>query len=106
MMFSQRYFVLSMTLASAIPLAPLAAQPAMPFGPPSFANFDLNHDGAITEQEFGEARAQRIKERSEQGYQMRGLANAPAFAEFDRNGDGRLDPTEFTNLAAQHRPPR
>lgn len=70
---------------------------------PSFADFDLNSDGSLTEKEFYEARANRIKERSEQGYPMRGLANAPSFAEIDRNGDGRVDPDEFAAAQMQHR---
>jgi len=75
---------------------------------PSFADFDLNGDGSLSEKEFYEARAGRIKERSEQGYQMRGLANAPTFAEMDRNNDGRIDSQEFTSAQMQHRqaPPR
>lgn len=35
---------------------------------PSFSEFDRNGDGSISEQEFDQARANRIKERSQQGY--------------------------------------
>jgi Ca2+-binding EF-hand superfamily protein len=94
-----RYVTLSCIIASVSISAPLAAQP---FAPP-FTEFDLNHDGAITEAEFGAARAQRIKERSEQGYQMRGLATAPAFTDLDRNSDGRLNAEEFTVGQMHHR---
>ncbi len=42
---------------------------------PSFAEFDLNGDGALVKDEFIEARGRRISERVKQGYQMRGLSN-------------------------------
>jgi Ca2+-binding EF-hand superfamily protein len=70
---------------------------------PSFAEFDLNSDGALTEQEFYEARANRIAERSQQGYPMRNLANAPSFEMIDLNGDGQITPDEFSAGQAQHR---
>ncbi len=69
----------------------------------NFGEFDLNGDGFLTEKEFYEARANRIKERSQQGYPMRNLANAPAFSALDLNGDGRVDPQEFATARAQHR---
>ncbi|RKT43939.1 EF-hand domain-containing protein [Thiocapsa rosea] len=69
---------------------------------PAFAEFDLNGDGALTEQEFYEGRANRIKERSQQGYPMRNLANAPSFEAIDLNGDGRITPDEFAAAQAQH----
>jgi hypothetical protein len=70
---------------------------------PTFAEFDLNQNGSLTEQEFYEARANRIKERSQQGYPMRNLANAPDFKAIDLNGDGLVDPREFDLAQAQHR---
>ncbi|EGV18083.1 EF-hand domain-containing protein [Thiocapsa marina] len=70
---------------------------------PAFAEFDLNGDGALTEQEFYEARATRIVERSQQGYPMRNLANAPSFEVIDLNGDGQITPDEFSAGQAQHR---
>jgi len=70
---------------------------------PSFADFDLDGDGSLTEQEFYQARANRIAERSQQGYPMRNLPNAPTFQSLDANGDGRLDPQEFAAGQAQHR---
>ncbi|EIC20886.1 EF-hand domain-containing protein [Thiorhodovibrio frisius] len=70
---------------------------------PTFTEFDLNADGSLSEQEFYEARANRIAERSKQGYQMRNLANAPAFGEVDLNNDGLVDPQEFATAQAHHR---
>ncbi|MCF7995726.1 MAG: hypothetical protein K9L88_12900, partial [Chromatiaceae bacterium] len=48
-------------------------------------------------------RAERIKERSQQGYQMRNLANAPSFEDVDQNGDGQIDKEEFESAQLQHR---
>jgi hypothetical protein len=70
---------------------------------PSFSEFDLNGDGSITEQELDQARANRIKERSQQGYPMRNLANAASFKSMDLNGDGRITAQEFSTAQAQHR---
>ena len=70
---------------------------------PAFADFDLNADGYLVEDEFYEARNIRVSERAKQGYQMRGLANAPSFADIDMNGDGKVSPQEFSAHQAQHR---
>ncbi|MFC1684266.1 EF-hand domain-containing protein [Pseudomonadota bacterium] len=70
---------------------------------PTFAEFDLDGDGVITEKELNEARGQRISERAKQGYPMRGLASAPSFADMDSDGDGKLTPEEFSAAQAAHR---
>lgn len=70
---------------------------------PSFSKFDLNRDGQIVEEEFNKARAQRITERAEQGYQMKNLGRAPSFSEIDANGDGRVGQEEFAAHQQQHR---
>jgi hypothetical protein len=77
----------------------------MGMGPsmPVFADFDLNADGTLTKQEFDEARAKRIAERSQQGYPMRNLPNAPTFEAIDADGDGRVGPEEFATHQAEHR---
>lgn len=62
---------------------------------PSFADFDLNDDGAITETEFYEARAARIKEHTQEGRRMKNLANAPSFDDIDADDDGSVSPDEF-----------
>jgi hypothetical protein len=81
--------------------APMPGPGAMP----AFADFDLNRDGKITEEEFNEARAARIAERAQQGYPMRGLANAASFADIDTNHDGTLSPAEFAAHQTTHRQP-
>lgn len=70
---------------------------------PTFSEFDLNQDGKITEAEFTDARTARITKRLQEGYQMRGLANAAAFEDIDTNHDGALSPEEFTAQQAMHR---
>lgn len=69
---------------------------------PTFSSFDADGDGLLSEDEFAQGRAQRIKERSEQGYQMRNLANAPSFADVDQNGDGQVDKDEFERARMHH----
>jgi hypothetical protein len=76
---------------------------AMGGGMPTLADFDTNQDGLLTERELMQGRAERIRERSQQGYPMRNLANAPSFAAIDSNGDQRIDAQELANAQMQHR---
>jgi Ca2+-binding EF-hand superfamily protein len=71
---------------------------------PAFAEFDLNADGSLTEQEFYEARTKRMSERAQQGFAMRNAPNAPSFEDIDRDGDGSVGPEDFREaLEAHHR---
>ena len=70
---------------------------------PTLADFDKDRDGLLTEQELAQGRAERIRERSQQGYPMRNLGNAPSFASIDSNGDQRIDADELANAQLQHR---
>ncbi|MEE4279809.1 MAG: EF-hand domain-containing protein [Halieaceae bacterium] len=70
---------------------------------PSFTEFDLNADGTLTEDEFVEARGERITERDQEGYRMRNLGNAPAFTDIDLDGNGAVDAREFAEAQSQHR---
>jgi hypothetical protein len=94
-------------LGATLSIPALAQQPPAggpgPMMMPSFADFDLNKDGKITEDEFNEARAARIADRAEKGYPMRGLRNAQSFADVDTNKDGTLSPAEFAAHQASHR---
>jgi hypothetical protein len=103
--FAGRLRVLSSSLALlAILFAPpLSAQHGQGGGPPTFAEFDLNGDGELTEAEFYEARGQRIAERAAAGRQMKHLPEAPLFTDIDRDGNGAIDPAEFSRHQSQHR---
>ena len=99
---------LAIGLAMAATQASAQESTTPPPGPgamPTFQDFDLNKDGKITEEEFNEARAARIADRAQKGYQMRGLANASSFADIDTNHDGTLSSEEFTAHQAAHRQP-
>lgn len=73
---------------------------------PSFSEFDLNGDGFIPEDEFDQARSNRISTRAQQGYQMKNIGNAPSFASIDTNDDGKISASEFTAHQATHRQQR
>ncbi len=73
---------------------------------PAFTDFDLNNDGVMTEDEFVEARGQRIANRAKQGYMMRGLQNMQSFDTIDLNQDGIVNPAEFSQIQMQHRQSR
>jgi Ca2+-binding EF-hand superfamily protein len=62
---------------------------------PTFAEYDLNNDGAITPKELEEARAKRMSQKAKEGKMLRNAANAPAFAVMDKNNDGILNQEEF-----------
>ena len=85
------------------PGSPTTMGPGRGRAMPAFADFDLNGDGSLQRQEFEQARAERIRERAEQGYMMRNLKNAPAFETIDTDGNGQVSPEEFTAAQAQHR---
>ena len=70
---------------------------------PTFADFDLDGDGKIPEEEFNQARASRISERAKQGYPMRNIASAPPFSHIDTNGDGVISEEEFYSSQSLHR---
>ena len=69
---------------------------------PVFAEFDLNGDNTLTEEEYYEARNKRIAERAKEGRKMRGLANIASFADIDANGDGQVTENEFSAFLSGH----
>jgi Ca2+-binding EF-hand superfamily protein len=62
---------------------------------PTFAQYDINNDGAITQKELEEARAKRMSQKAKEGKMLRNAGNAPAFADMDKNKDGSLNQEEF-----------
>ncbi|HID46834.1 MAG TPA: hypothetical protein EYP34_13920 [Chromatiaceae bacterium] len=70
---------------------------------PAFADFDLNGDGGISEDEFLQAQSKRISERSQAGYPMRNIGNIAVFGEIDSNKDGIISAEEFSAHQIQHR---
>ena len=62
---------------------------------PSFAEYDLNNDGQITQSELEEARAKRMNQKAKEGKMLRNAGNAPAFSTMDKNNDGILNQEEF-----------
>lgn len=100
-----KHILTALTLMLAT-LSAAAQQPAPPMGRgmgmPTFAEFDLNGDGVITEQEYIEARNKRISERASEGRPMRGLSQMKEFKDIDTDQDGRVTPAEFSAYQQQH----
>lgn len=90
--------------------APLAAAPMQPGAGrggrqdqmPTFQDFDLNGDAVLTEEEFIEARGQRVAQRAQEGRQMRGLSQMMQFSDLDQNRDGKVDEKEFQAGMLRH----
>jgi len=62
---------------------------------PTFATYDLNSDGKITEKEFYDAQAKRMTQKADEGKMMRNAGKAPTFTSIDTNSDGAVTPAEF-----------
>lgn len=69
---------------------------------PTFAEYDLNNDGAITQKELEEARTKRMNQKAKEGKMLRNAGNAPAFATMDINNDGILNQEEFRLHQVEH----
>ncbi len=69
---------------------------------PTFADFDLDGDGKIVEQEFNTGHAKKMSEMAAEGRQMRHVGDAPGFAGIDTNDDGEISEQEFATHQAEH----
>jgi hypothetical protein len=68
---------------------------------PAFSDFDLDGDGAITEQEFNEGHAKRMAERAAEGHELKNAGKCK-FADVDADSDGAISPEEFKAHHAGH----
>lgn len=69
---------------------------------PTFAEFDLNGDGKIVEQEFNTGHANKMGEMAAEGCQMKHVGECPGFAGIDTNNDGEISEQEFATHQAEH----
>ena len=69
---------------------------------PTFADFDLDGDGVITEAEFNEGHAKKMSEMAAEGRSMKHAGDAPGFTGIDTNGDGEISEEEFAAHQAEH----
>lgn len=69
--------------------------------PPAFAQFDLDGDGKVTEQEFNQARTERIAQRTEDGRRMKNINENTMFSSIDTNSDGVITNDEYTAHQSQ-----
>jgi len=88
-------------LLAALPAAAESPTPNMP-AMASFADFDTDGDGAITEEEYVDARNKRIAARAGEGRPMRGLSQAEEFKDLDNDGDGQISRDEFAAHQRRH----
>ncbi|MCG6401132.1 EF-hand domain-containing protein [Vibrio fluvialis] len=63
---------------------------------PTFTEIDVDHDGAITQQEFVAFQQARQPERAADGRMMKNAANSDGmFEQIDADGNGLIDEQEF-----------
>ena len=96
--FKKKPFVtLSVTVVTLILCVhSLQAEPILPQrGPIPFNSYDLNSNGAISQDEFNTIRGLRMENRAAQGFPMRSMAFEPNFNQFDTDNNGQLNPDEL-----------
>ncbi len=87
--------MIAVMLLGAVP-AVVQAEELPDRGPVPFHLYDKDGNNLISEDEFYDVRAKRMQKRADEGFPMRGAANAPDFSEFDGNSDGTLTPEELS----------
>ena len=93
----KQFIPVTLFFALACISSPIVAQSSdIPMrGPISFAGFDTNRDGFVSEEEFNAVRGERMAARAAEGRPMRGAASAPSFSALDTDGDGQLTQIEL-----------
>lgn len=94
---------LALTVVCSSPVSATEGHKGKGMNQPAFADFDLNSDGMITQDEFTKARSERIAKRTKEGRKMKNLANAPSFDDIDTDNDGGVSPAEFSAHQAERR---
>jgi len=69
---------------------------------PTYADFDLNGDGKILEEEFNQAHAARMAERAAEGRPMKNAGGFPGFSGLDANDDGVISEQELSTHQKEH----
>ena len=85
----------AIVITSLICVQTLQAEPLPQRGPIPFHLYDINSNGAISQDEFNTIRGLRMESRSAQGRPMRNMALEPNFNQFDTDKDGQLNPDEL-----------
>ncbi len=79
------------------------AGPGTNRGPIPFEIFDADGDGAVSEEEFNQALADRMAANAAEGRAMKNAANMPQFEVIDTDQNGTLSETEILVFQAQQR---
>ena len=70
---------------------------------PTYADFDLNGDGQVLEDEFNKVHAERMAKMAAEGRQMKHAGDFPGFAGIDTDSDGVISEEELATHQAEHR---
>ncbi len=74
------------------------AKNVSPGGSISYASFDADGNGTISEKEFNTAREHQLVELKKSGRLGQGMNSSPSFADVDADKDGLISATELTTM--------
>ena len=98
----KRIFITAMLIgAFSLTVSVVQAQNVLIRGPISFATYDANDNGIISEQEFNTIREQRQAAVKNSGRTGRGMTNAPTFTAIDTDKDGQISEQELRVMQQQ-----